>query len=97
MSVASVHRLTAAQPNLSHDPHRHPPSAWRTEWDFRQTHDRASALHKTQAAADNPIREDFLEDLKRWNHSFELLLQRLVILHILSALFRQMDKGVAEV
>jgi len=76
---------------------RHPPSAWRSEWDFRQTHDRASALHKTQAAADNPIREDFLEDLKPWNHSFELLLQRLVILHILSALFRQMDKGVAEV
>ena len=30
-----------------------------------------------QAAADNPIREDFLEDLKPWNHSFELLLQRL--------------------
>src|SRR6516162_9027158 len=23
MSVASFHRLTAAQPNLSHDPHRH--------------------------------------------------------------------------
>jgi 8-oxo-dGTP pyrophosphatase MutT (NUDIX family) len=31
MSVASFHRLTAAQPNLSHDPHRHHAHAFEAE------------------------------------------------------------------
>src|SRR5262245_49737141 len=104
MSVASFHRLTAAQPNLSHDPHRHHAHCsvirrrrgGRGGISDRHTTGRVP-FTKPRLLRITPSERIFLEDLKPWNHLFELLLQRLVILHILSALFHQMDKGVAEV